>query len=72
MGSVLGTERITHFSLSKSAGQMAGRILTAQSSSLNTSIVADRAKSPAFRAWTNGSLIDLVNAAISTLERVCM
>lgn len=51
---------------------MAGRILTAQSSSLNTSIVADRAKSPAFRAWTKGSLMALVNAAISTLERVYM
>jgi hypothetical protein len=65
-----GHQISTHFSLSKSAGQIAGRILPAQSSSVNVSIVAANASKPAFRACTNGSLIDLVKAAISTLERV--
>jgi hypothetical protein len=49
---------------------MAGRIFAAQSSSVNTSIVADKASSPATRAWAKGSLRALVNAAIRTLERV--
>lgn len=60
----------TYFSLSKRIGQMAGRILPAQSSSVKKSIVAYRASSPATRACAKGSRSDRVKAAIRTLERV--
>lgn len=60
----------TYFSLSTSEGHKHGKSFEAQSSSLNRSAVAARAKSAAFRAWTNGSLMDLVNAAVRTFDRV--
>lgn len=50
---------------------MAGSNLVAQSSSVNRSAVADRARSAALRAWTKGSLRDLENAATRTLVRDC-
>ena len=62
---------VTYFSLSTSDGQIAGSNLVAQSSSVNRSAVADKAKSAALRAWTKGSLRDLENAATRTLVRDC-
>ena len=47
---------------------MAGRTLVAQSSSVKNSIVAANDNKPAFRACTNGSRSDLVNAATRTLD----
>lgn len=60
----------TYFSLSRRMGQMAGKILLAQSSSVKKSIVAHRASNPATRAWAKGSRRDRVKAAIRTLARV--
>lgn len=47
---------------------MQGNILFAQSSSLKESFVAPKARSAAFRAWTNGSRSERVKAAIKTLD----
>jgi hypothetical protein len=51
-------------------GHSAGNIRFAQSSSLKASDVTANAIKAAFRAWTNGSRSDLVNAAIRTFDRV--
>jgi len=56
----------TNFSLSSKEGHKAGRILLAQSSSLNRSEVAASANKAAFRAWTNGSRNERAKAATST------
>ena len=58
----------TGFSLSSKTGHRAGRILEAQSSSLNTSEVAARASKAALRAWTKGSRIERLKAAMRTLD----
>ena len=66
----MALEGTAYFSLSTSEGHRDGRILVAQSSSLYRSEVAASARSAAFRAWTNGSLKERVNAAVRTFCRV--
>lgn len=62
--------RGTDFSLSTRDGQREGRILVAQSSSVNISDVAPKASSAALRACMKGSRSERPKAAMRTLDRV--
>ena len=61
-----------NFSLSTRDGHNAGKILFAQSSSLNKSDVAASASKAAFRPCTKGSLNDRPKAFIRTFCLVCL
>jgi hypothetical protein len=67
---VFAAESRTTFSLSTRAGHIDGKILVAQSSSGNNSLVALKAINAAFLACTNGSRNERAKAADKTFTRV--